>query len=289
LSFREGLNISIPRTSESIYSWAARIETAELQPGDLVFFVTAGTRVSHVGIYTGAGRFIHSASAGPSTGVIYSRLDEAYWGRTFLSAGRVLPWDAEAAEAMASLRRGNTLQPEENVSGNITRDSVWTDNGYFVGFAAAWTWGGIFSEIPSPFRGFSTLATVGHKWPSFRAGLELRSEWDTALGVLRLPLTLSVGTDTFQIFGGPAIILREPSLSLENRERYYSGGGRWLWEAGISTALSPFNIWRGALSLYGEFAWQSYQLALTENPEFRHDIAVNLRISTGIRYLWRLR
>jgi probable lipoprotein NlpC len=271
LSFWEGLNISIPRTAESIYSWAAGIETAELQPGDLVFFVTAGTRVSHVGIYTGGGRFIHSASEGPSTGVIYSRLDEAYWRRTFRGAGRALPLN------------------EENVSSNSIRDPVWADPGFFVGFAAAWVWGGIFEGIPSPFRGFSTLATAGHKWSSFRTGLELRSEWDSALGVLILPLILSVGTDTFQIFGGPALVLGEPSLSLENRERDYSGGGNWLWEAGISVAFSPFIIWRGALSFYGELAWQSHQLAAGENAEFRHDIAANFRISTGIRYLWCLR
>jgi probable lipoprotein NlpC len=250
-----------------------------------------------VGIYAGGGNFIHSASSGPNTGVIYSRLDEAYWRRTFLGAGRALPWDDEAAEAMAALRSGNVAPSEGNAPGSlldivprsIIRAPAWADSGYFVGFASAWAWGGFFNGIPSAFRGFTALATVGHKWPSFRASLELRSEWDNALGVLRLPLALSVGTDAFQIFGGPALILGEPSLSLGNQERNYSGGGRWLWEAGLSASFLTFHIWQGALSLFGELAWQSYQLAAIENPELRHDIAANLRVSTGVRYLWHLR
>jgi len=91
LSFREAFQYSIPRTSEAIYNWAQKIETSELQPGDLVFFVTAGSRISHVGIYVGGGRFIHSASHGPRTGVIYSRLNESYWARTYRGAARALP------------------------------------------------------------------------------------------------------------------------------------------------------------------------------------------------------
>jgi probable lipoprotein NlpC len=264
ISFREGLNLEIPRTTGSIHSWAARIDSAELQPGDLVFFVTAGSRVSHVGIYVGDRRFIHSASEGPSTGVIISRLDEAYWRRTYLSAGRALPWDAE-------------------------REPDWTDSGIFVGLAAAWTWGGLFDDASSPFRGLSAMASVGYKWPLFRTGLELRPNWDNTLGVFRLPIALSVGTDTFQVFGGPVYIFGEPGFNLENNERPYSGGNSWLWEAGISAAFSPVTVKQGTVSLYGELAWQPDFRGNGENFNLWHDLTTNLRASTGVRYLWRLK
>lgn len=52
-SFKEALDYSVPRSSEDIYEWSEKISTNELQPGDLVFFVTTGNKVSHVGIYTG--------------------------------------------------------------------------------------------------------------------------------------------------------------------------------------------------------------------------------------------
>jgi len=118
VSFKEALNVSIPRSSDAIYDWTEKIATSELQPGDLVFFVTAGQRISHLGIYTGEGRFIHSASEGPETGVIYSRLDEAYWKRCYIGAGRALPWDDEAALAMAQIQAGTYEKFESDGRGD---------------------------------------------------------------------------------------------------------------------------------------------------------------------------
>jgi probable lipoprotein NlpC len=277
LSFKEGLGITVPRTAESIYSWVEKIATQELQPGDLVFFVTTGSKVSHLGIYTGEGRFIHSASAGTHTGVMYSQLDETYWKRSYLGAGRALPWDDEAAEAM---KTAPDLTPSQ--------DSTLSDSGFFVGFGAAWTWGGFFEGAPSPFRGISALATAGYAWSGYRAGLELRPEWDRALGVFRLPFTLSFGTDIFQVFVGPAYTLGEPSLNLQDGNRDYQGGRSWLWELGFSAAIPPIWISQGALSFYGELAWQPYHWDDESDFSFKPDITANLRLSTGLRYLWRL-
>jgi len=91
-SFQEALGVAVPRTSESMFLWSERIALELIQPGDLVFFRTTGTaRITHVGIYTGGGSFIHSASQGRVTGVIFSNLSEPYWARTYAGAGRALP------------------------------------------------------------------------------------------------------------------------------------------------------------------------------------------------------
>jgi len=91
-SFREALGVSVPRVSESMFLWTERIAREEKQPGDLVFFRTGATaRITHVGIYTGDNQFIHSASAGSRTGVIFSSLSEPYWASVFAGAGRALP------------------------------------------------------------------------------------------------------------------------------------------------------------------------------------------------------
>ncbi|MCL2192305.1 MAG: NlpC/P60 family protein [Treponema sp.] len=91
-SFHSSLGVSVPRTSESMFLWTERIARNELQPGDLVFFRTTGTaRITHVGIYTGDGYFIHSASQGRRTGVIFSSLGETYWASVYAGAGRALP------------------------------------------------------------------------------------------------------------------------------------------------------------------------------------------------------
>ena len=92
LSFRDTLGITTPRSASGLYSWTVRIPLERAQPGDLLFFRTNATgNITHVGLYLGEGRFIHSASSGPNTGVIYSSLNERYWARAFAGAGRAFP------------------------------------------------------------------------------------------------------------------------------------------------------------------------------------------------------
>ncbi len=59
-----GLRLGVPRTAaEQAWSGeAVEPDTSVLLPGDLVTF-TSGTRVRHVGIYTGAGKFVHASVA----------------------------------------------------------------------------------------------------------------------------------------------------------------------------------------------------------------------------------
>jgi len=318
LSFWEGLKYTVPRTTSGLYSWAEKISASDLQIGDLVFFATTGSGVSHVGIYAGDGRFIHSASDGSRTGVIYSRMDEPYWMRTFLSAGRALPWDEDAALAMAaavnaartasasggttpaenpSTPGGTTLVSGANPqtaantpdgSANSASSPDWTEPGFYTGFGAAWTWGGFFEGSPDLFRGISSQAAFGYKWKMYRLGIELRPEFDLALGVFRLPLTLSFGTDIFRVFAGPSYTFGEPQLTLKKSNRHYAGGGAWLGELGFSAAFPPIRISRGALSFFAELAWQPYFLDGDYDFSFRPDITANLRFSTGLSYLWRL-
>jgi probable lipoprotein NlpC len=88
--FLQSLGASLPRTAREQRSSVEPIDASKMQPGDLLFFAKAGS-VSHVGIYEGGGRFIHSASEGPAKGVIESSLEEGGWARSFVAAGRVVP------------------------------------------------------------------------------------------------------------------------------------------------------------------------------------------------------
>ncbi len=87
----DALNKSLPRRAVDIAKHAKKIKRADIQPGDLLFFITFGKKISHVAIYIGEGQFIHSASDGQKTGVIISSLTEKYWKKRFVSAGRILP------------------------------------------------------------------------------------------------------------------------------------------------------------------------------------------------------
>ncbi|MCU0822003.1 MAG: C40 family peptidase, partial [Spirochaetes bacterium] len=56
--------LEIPRGSDEQYDSARKISIRNAVPGDLVFFRINGSGVSHVGIYIGNNRFIHSPRSG---------------------------------------------------------------------------------------------------------------------------------------------------------------------------------------------------------------------------------
>lgn len=79
---------SISRTASAQYYNGTPISKSNLQPGDLVFFQnTAGYGISHVGIYVGNSKFIHS----PSTGkvVSYADLNSTYYTSHYFGACRI--------------------------------------------------------------------------------------------------------------------------------------------------------------------------------------------------------
>jgi cell wall-associated NlpC family hydrolase len=80
--------IRLPRTSKEQSRVGNPIprSTDALEDGDLLFFGIRGV-VSHVGIYIGGGRFIHSSSS--LGGVAISSLIQPRWDHLWLSARRV--------------------------------------------------------------------------------------------------------------------------------------------------------------------------------------------------------
>jgi cell wall-associated NlpC family hydrolase len=85
----ENFGVALPRTSHDQSSFGAKVERSRLEPGDLVFFRTSGTtRISHVGIYSGDGQFIHASTR--SKRVKYDRLDNKYFKKRYATARRVL-------------------------------------------------------------------------------------------------------------------------------------------------------------------------------------------------------
>lgn len=84
--YRDAFGIKLPRTARQMSRTGDRIRKSGLLPGDLVFFNTAGRRFSHVGIYVGNGRFVHSPSRGKT--IRLARLDNRYWSSRFNGARR---------------------------------------------------------------------------------------------------------------------------------------------------------------------------------------------------------
>src|SRR6478736_2418444 len=85
--FKEAWNKELPRTSEEISQVGQKVDTKDLQPGDLVFYNTLRRGFSHVGIYLGDNKFVHSPSAGSSIRI--ESMDLSYWKKRFNGARRI--------------------------------------------------------------------------------------------------------------------------------------------------------------------------------------------------------
>ena len=62
--FKDAVGFVLPRSSVEQANATLRIDKDELKAGDLVFFNTMKRAFSHVGVYLGEGKFIHSPRAG---------------------------------------------------------------------------------------------------------------------------------------------------------------------------------------------------------------------------------
>jgi cell wall-associated NlpC family hydrolase len=85
--FKGILGTDLPRTAKEISKAGDNVEKKDLKPGDLVFYNTMRKGFSHVGIYLGDNKFIHSPAAGGQVRI--ESMDVAYWKKRFDGAPRI--------------------------------------------------------------------------------------------------------------------------------------------------------------------------------------------------------
>ncbi len=87
--FRDAAGVALPRGTVDQFALKAPAPSPKkMRTGDLVFFATGKSGVSHVGIYVGEGRFVHAPNHGGR--VRLDRLDDPYWNTRYRGARRVL-------------------------------------------------------------------------------------------------------------------------------------------------------------------------------------------------------
>jgi cell wall-associated NlpC family hydrolase len=85
--YQQTVGLALPRKAEQQAAATQHIEQRDLQPGDLVFFNTLRRAFSHVGIYIGDGKFVHSPK--PGSEVRIENMSLSYWRDRFNGARRV--------------------------------------------------------------------------------------------------------------------------------------------------------------------------------------------------------
>ena len=87
--YQQTVGLILPRRADQQAAATTTIDKSELRPGDLVFFNTMRRTFSHVGIYIGDNKFIHSPRSGSEVRVEDMRV--GYWNARFNGARRVEP------------------------------------------------------------------------------------------------------------------------------------------------------------------------------------------------------
>jgi cell wall-associated NlpC family hydrolase len=106
--FKDKLGFLLPRKSTQMSRVGKPINREELQPGDLVFFNTMRLTFSHVGIYVGDNKFIHSPSKGASVRV--DDLGSLYWDKRFDGARRL-----DGSDSLGDQERQDLLNEVKNL------------------------------------------------------------------------------------------------------------------------------------------------------------------------------
>jgi hypothetical protein len=90
------LDIDLPRITKDMAKSGDPVKRSQLRVGDLVFFNTYGSDISHAGIYIGNNQFIHSQDG---KGVSISLLnDPFYWSKRYVGATRVFDYSLEVGQ-----------------------------------------------------------------------------------------------------------------------------------------------------------------------------------------------
>ena len=115
--FEASLGLVLPRRADeqARASGLMKVKREELKPGDLVFFNTLKRSFSHVGIYIGEGKFIHSPRTGGEVRVEDMRY--AYWSKSFTGARRAQPLVEGAVPAAQAAVPAPAAAPQPTAAG----------------------------------------------------------------------------------------------------------------------------------------------------------------------------
>lgn len=86
--YRNAAGISIPRVSRDQAQAGTAVEKGNYKKGDLLYFNTGGSGVSHVGIYIGGDKFIHCSGTQSKPGSVKVSSLNGYYGNVLLGARR---------------------------------------------------------------------------------------------------------------------------------------------------------------------------------------------------------
>ena len=212
---RDSAGIQLPRTVKALYSFVQMIPDSKKQKGDLVFFRTVESTISHVGIYIGKDQFMHSVSDGPNTGVIVSSLRENYWKTRYAGVGTFFPVEYEETNTFIASNDTNTSSSSTTTSNNKKKISTFSvDSSLFLNWNFLTTDQFLFNVRGVTFQ----VHGVYNKW-ILHPGFGIDFKYEPKMNIFQIPMYLSLSPKIFfRIYSGVVFTIGKPVLIGSGKE-----------------------------------------------------------------------
>ncbi len=268
------VQLQVPRTVSDLYGFVRIIPDSQKEPGDILFFKTLGSKISHAAIYIGNNQFIHSASDGPNTGVIVSSLSQTYWNTAYAGVGQILP----PTQTFSSQNTSNTITGENSNLGQS--NSIAINLTFDISTTFLWS-------IISPegmllnARGGTIQAHVQYNKWDIKPGIGIECKFDPKMNIVQIPVLFSVAMDYgFRIYAGPVFTIGNstlPGTSKEISPSIFPGVLGLSWEA------PGWNIKIGTLNIIQDISWTVFNKTDNSALSILDSLASGLVLSTGVR------
>lgn len=273
----DAAKVQLPRTVITMYSFTRLVSADKKEIGDILFFNTVGSNVSHAGIYIGNNQFIHSASAGSNTGVIVSSLNQSVWQEAYVGCGQYLP----ASNTTESEQYANSSDTSNNSNSAQSTGNSFLENVSFD-FSATMIWNFFDTDsIMFNARGATVQAHAKYiKWdvqPGF--GVELR--FDPRMDIVQIPLHFSVSVPLgFKFYAGPVFTIGTPHLIGNEKE---VSASIFPGIMGVSWQSPGLSVGKTELAFMQDIAWTVFNETDNSALNIKESFVAGFVFSTGIR------
>lgn len=305
----DALGVKLPRSSVGLYSAVRIIKDSEKEPGDLVFFKTVGSKISHVGLYLGNNQFIHAASDGPNTGVIISSLKESYWSRTYAGAGQFLPSIGEERVALVTDKNSGSSssgsdaplgkegsQSEAIASSAGSSASPGGSSGFLQKVAidttltGDWTFFSV-DRFHLLFRGVTLDTHARYQGGSdLQPGLGFSLSYDPEMKAFQIPILFSLTVlKGIRFYAGPVFTMGSPvEPGIVSGDPDSVKGSIFPGVLGVCLQTPTLKAGKVELSLVQDIRYTVFNKPDNSVLPFLNSIAAGLVFSTGVRVTFPL-
>jgi hypothetical protein len=285
---RESIGLQLPRSVSALYSRVRIISDSQKEAGDIVFFRTVGTTISHAGLYMGNDQFIHSASDGPNTGVIVSSLKESYWSRTYAGVGQILPSAGKTNNSSdtGTLNNFGTAGNAENAhTGAETGGGLaafFSHINFDATLTADWT---MFStkRFMLISRGAAVTLNASYMNWTLQPGLGVGFGYDAAIGVINVPLIVTLSMDNgIRVYAGPVLSFLDaqlPDTEDAIKPSVFPG------ILGVSWQSPSFRLGTVRIAFVQDIHFQTYNKTDESALPFNEAFSAGLVFATGFRLI----